>query len=133
MSAVEGLKQIPVFAAITQPTIVYIVIGILTALFFIQQFGTEFIGKFFGPVMACWFLMLAILGVVHVSDDFTILRAFNPYYGIKLLIEYPNGFYILGGVFLCTTGAEALYSDLGHCGKWNIRYSWIFVKNLPGH
>jgi len=73
--------------------------------------------------------MLAILGVVHVSDDFTILKAFNPYYGIKLLIEYPNGFYILGGVFLCTTGAEALYSDLGHCGKWNIRYSWIFVKS----
>jgi KUP system potassium uptake protein len=128
MSAVEGLKQIPVFAAITQPTIVYIVIGILSLLFFIQQFGTEFIGKFFGPVMACWFFMLATLGVVHVTDDLTIFKAFNPYYGIKLLIEYPQGFYILGGVFLCTTGAEALYSDLGHCGKWNIRYSWIFVK-----
>jgi len=128
MSAVEGLKQIPVFAAITQPIIVYIVIGILTLLFFIQQFGTEFIGKFFGPVMACWFFMLAVLGVVHVTDELTIFKAFNPYYGIKLLIDYPSGFYILGGVFLCTTGAEALYSDLGHCGKWNIRYSWIFVK-----
>jgi KUP system potassium uptake protein len=127
-SAIEGLKQVPSIAGISQTTIVYIVIGILTALFFLQQFGTALIGKFFGPVMTCWFLMLAILGVVHISDDLQVLRAFNPYYGIELLITYPNGFYILGGVFLCTTGAEALYSDLGHCGKWNIRYSWIFVK-----
>jgi len=127
-SAVEGLKQVPILSTITQTTIVYIVIGILTVLFFIQQFGTAFIGKFFGPVMACWFIMLAILGLIHITDDISILKAFNPKYGIKLLIEYPQGFYILGGVFLCTTGAEALYSDLGHCGKWNIRYSWIFVK-----
>lgn len=128
-SAVEGLKQVPVLSTITQTTIIYIVIGILSVLFFIQQFGTAFIGKFFGPVMACWFIMLAVLGFVHISDELAILRAFNPWYGIKLLIEYPQGFYILGGVFLCTTGAEALYSDLGHCGKWNIRYSWIFVKS----
>ena len=127
-SAVEGLKQIPFLSSINQSTIVYIVIGILSVLFFIQQFGTAFIGKFFGPIMACWFVMLAILGIVHVADDFEILKAFSPYYGIKLLITYPQGFYILGGVFLCTTGAEALYSDLGHCGKWNIRYSWVFVK-----
>jgi len=127
-SAIEGLKQIPVFSDITQETVVYIVIAILFVLFFIQQFGTAFIGKFFGPIMAFWFLMLAILGIIHLSDDFTILRAFNPYYGIMLLIDYPNGFFILGGVFLCTTGAEALYSDLGHCGKWNIRNSWVFVK-----
>ena len=127
-SAIEGLKQIPVFSDITQETVVYIVIAILFVLFFIQQFGTAFIGKFFGPIMASWFLMLAILGIIHLSDDFTILRAFNPYYGIMLLIDYPNGFFILGGVFLCTTGAEALYSDLGHCGKWNIRNSWVFVK-----
>ncbi len=127
-SAVEGLKQVPVLSTITQTTIIYIVIGILTVLFFIQQFGTAFIGKFFGPVMACWFIMLAALGLIHITDDLQILKAFNPYYGIKLLINYPQGFYILGGVFLCTTGAEALYSDLGHCGKWNIRYSWIFVK-----
>jgi KUP system potassium uptake protein len=106
-----------------------IVIGILSVLFFIQQFGTAFIGRFFGPVMMLWFLMLATLGIVHLSDDLHVFRAFNPYYGLKLLIAYPNGFYILGGVFLCTTGAEALYSDLGHCGKWNIRYSWIFVKS----
>ena len=79
--------------------------------------------------MAVWFLMLAVLGFIHLSDDLSILNSFNPIYGIRLLIEYPQGFYILGAVFLCTTGAEALYSDLGHCGKWNIRNSWIFVKS----
>ncbi len=127
-SAVEGLKQVPILSSISQSTIIYIVIGILSLLFFIQQFGTAFIGKFFGPVMAFWFIMLAILGLFHLTDDLRILKAFNPYYGFELLVKYPQGFYILGGVFLCTTGAEALYSDLGHCGKWNIRYSWIFVK-----
>jgi KUP system potassium uptake protein len=127
-SAIEGLKQVPVLSNISQWTIIYIVIGILTLLFFLQQFGTAFIGRSFGPVMLLWFCMLATLGIYHISDDVVVFRAFNPYYGIDLLIEYPDGFYILGGVFLCTTGAEALYSDLGHCGKWNIRYSWIFVK-----
>ncbi|HEX5668047.1 MAG TPA: KUP/HAK/KT family potassium transporter, partial [Chitinophagaceae bacterium] len=127
-SAIEGLKQVPALHDISQWTVIYIVIGILTVLFFIQQFGTEFIGKFFGPVMTIWFLMLATLGMIHFSEYVQIFKAFNPYYGIKLLISFPKGFYILGGVFLCTTGAEALYSDLGHCGKWNIRYSWIFVK-----
>lgn len=128
-SAIEGLKQVPAFAGIHQKTIIYIVLGILSALFFIQQFGTAFIGRFFGPLMTVWFLMLAMLGIVHISDDLHVFKAFNPYYAIKLLTVYPNGFYILGGVFLCTTGAEALYSDLGHCGKWNIRYSWILVKS----
>ena len=127
-SAIEGLKQIPALGDIRQWTIIYIVIGILSILFFIQQFGTAFIGRFFGPIMTVWFTMLATLGLIHFFEDLSILKAFNPYYGIKLLITYPEGFYILGGVFLCTTGAEALYSDLGHCGKWNIRYSWIFVK-----
>jgi KUP system potassium uptake protein len=127
-SAIEGLKQVPSISHISQGTIVYIVLGILSFLFFIQQFGTAFIGRFFGPVMTLWFFMLAVLGVVHFADDLNVFRALNPYYGIKLLATYPGGFYILGGVFLCTTGAEALYSDLGHCGKWNIRYSWIFVK-----
>ncbi len=127
-SAVEGLKNVPFLSDITQTSIIYIVIGILTVLFFLQQFGTALIGRFFGPVMSIWFIMLAILGFLHISDDLSVFKAFNPYYGIQLLIEYPKGFYILGGVFLCTTGAEALYSDLGHCGKWNIRYSWIFVK-----
>jgi KUP system potassium uptake protein len=128
-SAIEGLKQIPVLSNISQWTIIYIVIGILSVLFFIQQFGTDFIGRFFGPVMSVWFIMLAVFGLIHISDDLHVLSAFNPYYAIKLLTIYPGGFYILGGVFLCTTGAEALYSDLGHCGKWNIRYAWIFVKS----
>lgn len=127
-SAIEGLKQVPPLHNISQWTVIYIVIGILTVLFFVQQFGTAFIGRSFGPVMTVWFFMLALLGIIHLADDLSILKAFSPYYGIKLLITYPEGFYILGGVFLCTTGAEALYSDLGHCGKWNIRYSWIFVK-----
>jgi KUP system potassium uptake protein len=127
-SAIEGLKQVPAMADITQDSIVYIVVVILSLLFFIQQFGTAFIGRFFGPIMFLWFGMLALLGIVHFSDDLQVFKAFNPYYGVKLLVTYPKGFFILGGVFLCTTGAEALYSDLGHCGKWNIRYSWIFVK-----
>lgn len=127
-SAIEGLKQIPAFHDITQWTVIIIVICILSVLFFLQQFGTAFIGRSFGPVMTVWFVMLAALGLAQLVQDLSILKAFNPYYGIKLLIAYPKGFYILGGVFLCTTGAEALYSDLGHCGKWNIRYSWIFVK-----
>jgi KUP system potassium uptake protein len=128
-SAIEGLKQVPALGHISQRTIIYIVIGILSLLFFVQQFGTAFIGRFFGPIMTCWFIMLAALGSMHFFEDLSILKALNPFYGIRLLINYPSGFFILGGVFLCTTGAEALYSDLGHCGKWNIRYSWIFVKS----
>jgi len=128
-SAIEGLKQLPSLRGISQWTVVYIVLGILSVMFFLQQFGTAFIGRFFGPIMSVWFLTLAILGIWHLTDYGHIFRAFNPWYGIRLLITYPSGFYILGGVFLCTTGAEALYSDLGHCGKWNIRYSWIFVKS----
>ena len=127
-AAVEGLRQISVFKGIEDWTIVYIVMGILTLLFFVQQFGTNAIGRFFGPIMTVWFLMLAILGLVHLFDDIYIFKAFNPYYAFELLTTYPKGFWILGAVFLCTTGAEALYSDLGHAGKWNIRYSWVFVK-----
>ena len=93
-----------------------------------QQFGTGSIGKFFGPVMTIWFLMLAAMGMLHFFDDLNIFKALNPYYAIEMLSNYPNGFWILGAVFLCTTGAEALYSDLGHCGKGNIRISWMFVK-----
>lgn len=127
-SAIEGLQIIPRFANITTGTIVIIVLSLLVALFFLQQFGTSSIGKLFGPVMLLWFLMLAVLGVMHLSDDWTILRAFSPHYAIELLTQYPRGFWLLGGVFLCTTGAEALYSDLGHVGRANIRYSWVFVK-----
>ena len=127
-SAIEGLKQIDAFKRIEQYTIIYIVLGILLFLFFLQQFGTASIGKLFGPIMMIWFTMLAVFGIIHLTDDWTIFRAFNPYEAIKLLTKYPKGFWILGAVFLCTTGAEALYSDLGHCGRANIRFSWIFVK-----
>ena len=127
-AAVEGLDNIPILHGIELRTIIFIVIGILAVLFFMQQFGTASIGKMFGPIMVVWFTMLGVLGFMHVTDDWDIFKAFNPYYAIKLLTVYPKGFYLLGAVFLCTTGAEALYSDLGHCGRGNIRNSWIFVK-----
>ena len=127
-SAIEGLKQLPFLNEIPQSIVVYIVIAILSALFFAQQFGTASIGKMFGPIMLVWFSTLFILGITHISADWAILKAFNPYYAIKLLTVYPKGFWLLGAVFLATTGAEALYSDLGHCGRGNIRVSWIFVK-----
>ncbi len=127
-SAIEGLKQIEAVKNIQQYQVVYIVLGILLLLFFMQRFGTASIGKLFGPIMLVWFAMLALLGLLHLTDDWNILKAFNPYYAGKLLTAYPKGFWILGAVFLCTTGAEALYSDLGHCGRANIRYSWVLVK-----
>jgi len=123
VSAIEGLKAI-------QPDtpVVPISITIITVLFFIQQFGTHAIGRSFGPIMFIWFTTLGILGFAQVIEFPAILKAFNPYYAIKLLMDYPNWFLILGAVFLCTTGAEALYSDLGHCGIKNIRVSWVYVK-----
>ncbi|MBS1510222.1 MAG: KUP/HAK/KT family potassium transporter [Bacteroidetes bacterium] len=127
-SAVEGLKNIPALSNITEQTIIIVILGILSLLFFMQQFGTASIGKMFGPIMLIWFMMLAVLGVTHIADDWSILKAFNPYYAIKLLLFYKKGFWLLGAVFLCTTGAEALYSDLGHTGRANIRYTWVFVK-----
>jgi KUP system potassium uptake protein len=127
-SAIEGLRQLPNLDYIPQDTIVYIVLGIMIALFFLQQFGTQSIGKLFGPIMFIWFAMMAVLGSSHLLDDLAIFKALSPVYAIKLLTVYPKGFWILGAVFLCTTGAEALYSDLGHVGKSNIRISWIYVK-----
>jgi KUP system potassium uptake protein len=85
-------------------------------------------GQAFGPIMMIWFLMLGVLGTAELIYHWDVLNALNPYYAIKLLVNYPGGFWLLGAVFLCTTGAEALYSDLGHCGRRNIRISWIFVK-----
>ena len=122
-SAVEGLR-------ILNPDIptIPIVLTIIITLFFIQRVGTSIVGKAFGPIMFVWFSMLAILGLLGLSHDYTVLRAINPYYAYNLLVHYPNGFWLLGAVFLCTTGAEALYSDLGHCGRNNIRVSWAFVK-----
>jgi KUP system potassium uptake protein len=128
-SAIEGLGQLPALRGITTNTIVVIVLIIIVLFFFMQQFGTASIGKMFGPVMSIWFTMLAIFGIVHIFDDPTIFKALNPLYAIRLLTHYPEGFWLLGAVFLCTTGAEALYSDLGHCGRGNIRISWIFVKS----
>ena len=128
-SAIEGLRITPAFSDIQESTIVYIVIGILAVLFFMQQFGTLSIGKLFGPIMLAWFGMLTILGFLHIADDLSVFKALNPYEAFKFLKEYPGGFWLLGAVFLCTTGAEALYSDLGHCGRGNIRRSWIFVKS----
>jgi KUP system potassium uptake protein len=127
-SSIEGLKQIPRFADITEMQIVSIVLGIMVLLFFMQQFGTVSIGRMFGPVMMIWFSMLAVLGVYKLSGNWHVLNAFSPHHAINLLTNHPKGFWILGAVFLCTTGAEALYSDMGHCGKNNIRVSWIVVK-----
>ncbi len=127
-SAIEGLRKIPVLHNIHDSTIVIIVLAILCIFFFFQQFGTASIGKLFGPIMLVWFTMLAVLGAAHFMDDLSIFKAFNPYIAIQFLIQYPQGFWLLGAVFLCTTGAEALYSDLGHCGRENIRISWVYVK-----
>jgi KUP system potassium uptake protein len=123
-SAIEGLQA-------KYPSIptVPIVIGIIAGLFLLQSFGTQIVGKAFGPIMFLWFSMLGILGVTWITQAPEVLRAINPYYAYDLLVNYPGGFWLLGAVFLCTTGAEALYSDLGHCGKGNIRISWAFVKS----
>ena len=125
-SAVEGIRQL--YPAITETQIVTIVIAILTVLFLIQAFGTSVVGTAFGPVMLVWFSMLGILGIMSIAQDPTIFTALNPYYAYELLVVYPGGFWLLGSVFLCTTGAEALYSDMGHCGRKNIRTSWTLVK-----
>jgi KUP system potassium uptake protein len=128
-SAIEGLKELPALGIKEgSDTVVIIVISILVLFFFMQQFGTASIGKLFGPIMFIWFTMLLLLGLVHVFDDLSIFKALNPYYAIDFLANYKEGFWLLGAVFLCTTGAEALYSDLGHCGKANIRGSWVYVK-----
>ena len=132
-SAVEGLQLIPSFNNLfgdNQNNIVIIVICIITILFFIQHFGTDFIGKLFGPVMLLWFCSLAFFGIINLCNDWTLLRAFSPHYAIKVLFSDENklGFFILGGIFLSSTGAEALYSDLGHVGKRNIYLTWPFVK-----
>ena len=122
-SAIEGLTLI--YPHI--PT-VPIVIAILTVLFLIQAFGTSVVGTAFGPIMLIWFSMLALLGIAQISTNPAVVNALNPYYAYWLLTQYPGGFWLLGSVFLCTTGAEALYSDMGHCGRANIRVSWMFVK-----
>lgn len=130
-SAIEGLGLVPALSHVIIPgstIILIIVIIIIILLFFFQQFGTNVVGAAFGPIMLVWFLMLGGLGFVQIAQYPIIFKAFNPVYAFDLLVEHPNGFWLLGAVFLCTTGAEALYSDLGHCGRKNIQVSWIFVK-----
>ena len=122
-SAVEGIRTY-----YPEINTIPIVIGILFILFTIQQFGTKLVGKFFAPIMFIWFSMLAILGLIQIVKHIEVFKAINPYYAVNLLSIHPEGFFVLGFVFLCTTGAEALYSDMGHCGRKNIRISWIFVK-----
>jgi len=122
-SAIEGLG---IFYPQLQT--VPIVLVIVVVLFSLQRFGTAVVGRLFGPVMLIWFSMLAILGFAHLIGTPAILKAVSPHYAIQTIINHPNALLIIGAVFLCTTGAEALYSDLGHCGLKNIRISWIFVK-----
>jgi len=122
-SAVEGLEMV-----LPHLPTVPIVIVILSLLFFFQRFGTQKVGSAFGPVMVVWFSMLTVLGLSQIVHEPGILRALSPHYAYDLLVKYPQGFWLLGAVFLCTTGAEALYSDLGHCGRQNIRITWVFVK-----
>ncbi|MFA6277424.1 MAG: KUP/HAK/KT family potassium transporter [Pedobacter sp.] len=124
-SAIEGLQL-----KFHSVKVVPIVIAIIALLFIIQQFGTNLVGKLFGPIMFLWFAALGVAGLAQVIHDPWIFKALNPYWAFKLLASNPGALAILGGVFLCTTGAEALYSDLGHCGKQNIRVSWIFVKTM---
>lgn len=125
-SAIEGLNELN--PQIGHNTVIGIVIIILVAMFVFQQFGSSVVGSTFGPIMLVWFTTIGVIGASHVGDNLSVLNALNPYYAYQLLSHYPGGFWILGAVFLCTTGAEALYSDLGHCGKANIRIGWIFVK-----
>jgi len=122
-TAVEGLKlRYPAMPTTT------IVVAILFALFIFQQFGSAVVGKTFGPVMTIWFLVLAATGLPQIINEPGVLNALNPYYAYNLIVQYPHGFWLLSAVFLCTTGAEALYSDLGHVGKPNVRIGWAFVK-----
>ncbi|MCX6270324.1 MAG: KUP/HAK/KT family potassium transporter [Bacteroidetes bacterium] len=123
VSAIEGLGMIN-----PDIPILPIVLIIITFLFLVQQFGTNFLGESFGPIMFVWFTMLGVLGLLQIFHFPAIIQSVNPVYAYKLLVNHPSGFLLLGAIFLCTTGAEALYSDLGHCGVHNIRASWTYVK-----
>lgn len=122
-TSIEGLSAI-----MPDPPVIPVTLLIITVIFGAQRFGTSAIGRCFGPFMLAWFLMLGVLGVCNIGLSPAILKAFNPWYAVKILVDYPGWFLVLGAVFLCTTGAEALYSDLGHCGRWNISLAWLFVK-----
>ncbi|MGE8381419.1 MAG: KUP/HAK/KT family potassium transporter, partial [Sphingobacterium sp.] len=122
-SAVEGVQAVvPGFNTVP------IIVGILILLFVFQQFGTDKIGKIFGPLMIIWFGFIAVIGILSIGDNWNVFKALNPYYAYQMLVNEPKGFWLLGSIFLCTTGAEALYSDMGHCGRNNIRITWVFIK-----
>jgi KUP system potassium uptake protein len=128
LSAVEGMKDAPHVGHALTPYILPISAGILVALFLVQAKGTHRMAALFGPVMAAWFLILGALGLFHLVDDLSILRAFNPWYGVRFLLENGFlGFVILGSVFLAVTGAEALYADMGHFGKKPIQAAWLYL------
>lgn len=132
-TAIEGLKGIPAYVdhfGTSQNVIVMLTLVIIISLFLIQRFGTDVVGKAFGPIMLGWFTFLGVIGLINFSHDFSVIEALNPYYAIRVLFSSDNklGIFILGNVFLATTGAEALYSDLGHVGKTNIHLSWPYVK-----
>ena len=124
-SAVEGLRGVAPDVPVISVTLV-----IIALIFLLQQAGTGTIGRFFGPFMLLWFTALGVVGALHIPSNWGVLQAFNPLMAIRMLIDYPGWFAVLGAVFLCTTGAEALYSDLGHCGRRNITVSWIYVKAM---
>lgn len=124
-SAIEGLEMVKGMSHIP---VIPVVLAIVTGIFLLQRFGTQKVGKAFGPVMTIWFSVLFLMGIMWILKYPDILQALSPHYAFQLLVEYPQGFWILGAVFLCTTGAEALYSDMGHCGRKNIRITWGFVK-----
>ena len=131
-TAIEGLKNVPAYLAIfghSQTAVIVITVTIIALLFLLQRFGTEFMGKIFGPAMFLWFTFLLVTGIANINT-WTILQALNPYHAIHLLLSPQNkeGIFILGSIFLATTGAEALYSDMGHVGKENIYFSWPYVK-----
>lgn len=130
-SAIEGLGGVDAFEDIIAPgntTTVAIVMAIISFLFFFQRFGTKVVGLAFGPIMFVWFSMLLVLGLAQVLETPAVLQSLNPVWAVRLLTEYPEGFWLLGAVFLCTTGAEGLYNDMGHCGRQNIQATWTFVK-----
>lgn len=130
-SAIEGLNGVKGLEGTIVPgnhLVMGLVLTILVMLFIFQRFGAKVVGWSFGPIMFLWFMMLGLLGINQILHYPQIFKALNPIYGFRLLTLHPRGFWLLGAVFLCTTGAEALYSDLGHCGRRNIQVSWIFVK-----
>ena len=130
-SAIEGLSMVKGFEQHIVPgntLVIEIVLVIMLLLFLFQRFGTKVVGGAFGPIMFLWFTMLGYAGIRQILLYPGVVAALNPVYGLRLLIEHPHGFWLLGAIFLCTTGAEALYSDLGHCGRHNIYWSWTFVK-----